>query len=144
LEDDLKEFVAIFNGEWWMRGRLIHYCKGPTSCKHLAVTRARMRYGLRRVILRRKPTPAESNKWTKHRKSSVFYGLGDTCHGVVSELFDRGLARLEFKPPANNSKESAADCNTEQGISWPEVQGRGKGRAQHTLHSVKTPPLPSK
>ena len=139
------ELVAIFNGCWFEKGVMVHYCSGADCCpRGILDTRARGGQALKRTVFKDRPVVPQLSRWSKGVASLDFWLLGMFVHEIVLLTFTEGLVK--------SSERNEVDMRTllqdldpgslhDSAAGFKALNGSRLTRTMGTLSAASTPPL---
>ena len=116
FKDIVLSFVSISNGEFYMNGKLVHYCFGPRCCSNPQESRHRMAAALAALPLASVPVTPHAKSWT---------ALGPCIDKVLSLVAIGGTASplLKIAYSKMNLETDSGD-RANDGIAHDEVDPR--------------------
>ena len=88
------ELVTIFNGCWFEKGVMVHYCSGADCCpRGILDTRTRGGQALNRTVFKDRPVVPQLSRWSKGVASLDFWLLGMFVHEIVLLTFTESLVK---------------------------------------------------
>ena len=134
LFEDLTEFIAVFNGAWWL-SEWVHHCKRDGSCcgklgdsdqVRLEISRSRAAKSSKAVLFRRRPGKASSNKWSKVWPVFYYFWLGSMPHNMLRVFCENALKniRMEYEKAFDEeTRKNQLNSDGSEELSYHAVNG---------------------